>query len=170
MSITNLITLELPAGSQLGITKATALQIHQQLTDILGLGGSTSAVILGDDDPAWAKHSGEAGHDGPEWLHVEEADAGDFYGQLKGLGKLFFDTLLDHPGQQLSVEDIITITGGKLKSRFSIAGAINGLRLAHEASGRRYPFYWWSGSPSTRYAVKPSVAALFNKARGKQGG
>src|SRR5262249_39497928 len=46
------------------------------------------------------------------------------------------------------------------------------MRMAQTASGRRYPFYWWSsrnGSPTT-YAMKPSVAALFRQARLERAG
>lgn len=88
---------------------------------------------------------------------------------IQDKGKVFFDLVLDHPGQQLSVEDLVELSGGELKNSFSIAGAINGLRLPHEASDRRYPFYWWEGTPSTKYAVKPSVAALFNAVRARNG-
>ena len=44
------------------------------------------------------------------------------------------------------------------------AATENGLYRSHQASGRRYPFYWWEGRP-TRYAMKPSVAVLFRQAR-----
>ena len=46
----------------------------------------------------------------------------------------------------------------------SVAGALNGMRIPRERAGRRYPFYWWAGTPS-KYGMKSSVAALFAQAR-----
>ncbi|HEY9566112.1 MAG TPA: DUF6416 domain-containing protein [Nocardioides sp.] len=127
---------------------------------------TSDAAILDDNHPLWERHSGRSGQTGPEWS-AQDADLAEaFYAQLRGKGRLFFDLLLEVPGRQLTVDDLIAESGGAFTSSFSIAGAINGLRKPHEASGRRYPFYWWEGTPS-RYAVKPSVAALFNAARRK---
>ncbi|MGQ0831446.1 MAG: DUF6416 domain-containing protein [Microthrixaceae bacterium] len=127
---------------------------------------ATDALSLDDNHPLWERHSGRTGHTGPEWSSGDETLAEAFYALLSGKGKLFFDLLLEAPGQQLTVDDLIAASGGAFTSSLSIAGAINGLRKAHKASGRRNPFYWWAGTPS-RYAVKCSVADVFNAARAK---
>lgn len=160
------ITLDLSPGVTLVLDHAVAVQAHERLSAALDDQGLTVPLVLDDSHPAWDRHSGGSGHDGPEWRPKDQADAEAFYAHLRGKAKLFYDTLLDRPGRQLSVDDLVTLTNGELKNQFSVAGAINGLRLAYEASGRRYPFYWWEGTPS-RYAIKPSVAALFNAARAK---
>lgn len=160
------ITLALSPGVTLVLDHAVAVQAHDRLTAALQDPERSDPLVLADDHPSWSRHSGGTGHDGREWLPKDSADAEAFYAQLRGKAKLFFDSLLDRPGRQLSVDDLVAVTDGELKNQFSVAGAINGLRLAYEASGRRYPFYWWEGTPA-RYAVKPSVAALFNAARAK---
>jgi hypothetical protein len=157
------VTINLSPGVDLVLEDQQATRIKQQLAH---LGEPATRSVLDDEHPSWDRHSGGAGHDWPEWGTGDEALAEAFYGSLKGKAKLFLDLLLDSPGIQLDVDDLIAESRGTFSSSFSVAGAINGLRLPHGASGRRYPFYWWEGTPS-RYAVKPSVAALFNGARAK---
>jgi hypothetical protein len=162
-------TLTLSPGIDLVLEDIAAIRILEQLTEALGDPTRlSSSKVLDDTDGRWEAHSGGAGHDGPEWTERDLAEAEAFYAKLRGKGKLFFDLLLDRPGQQLSVDDLIAASGGEFTSSFSVAGAINGLRLPRKASGRRYPFYWWEGTP-TSYAVKVSVAAVFNAARTKAG-
>jgi hypothetical protein len=67
-------------------------------------------------------------------------------------------------GAQLDVNQIIELTGNTFTNSRSIGGSIDGMRLAHEVSGRRYPFYRWA-EESAQYAMKPSVADLFRRAR-----
>ena len=163
------VNVNLAHGVDLVLAETGVARLLEQLNQAV----ATSApgplgVVLDDDHPLWDRHSGGSGHEGPEWGTDDDNDAEAFYARLGGKAKVFFDLLLDQPGRQLTVDELIALSNGVFTSSFSIAGAINGLRLAYEASGRRYPFYWWEGNP-TRYAVKPSVADLFNAARAKMG-
>jgi hypothetical protein len=124
--------------------------------------------VLDNDHPLWERHSGGSGHEGVEWTLDDLTEAEAFYASVKGKAKDFLDILIDRPGQPLDVDEIVEIHPKVFKGSRSIAGALNGLRLAKEASGRRYPFYWWEGNPS-RYAMKPSVAEVFRQARRKLG-
>jgi hypothetical protein len=162
------ISLTLAPGIELRIDETAAGRLHEDLSEILGESVPAIGGVLPDDHPRWAAHSGGSGHDGPEWSDADAALAEAFYASVRGKAKIFFDALLDRPGRELTVDDIVAVSGGQLTSSFSVAGAINGLRLPHNESGRRYPFCWWAGTP-TSYAVKPSVAALFNAARAKGG-
>ncbi|WP_421119850.1 DUF6416 domain-containing protein [Aquihabitans daechungensis] len=160
-------TLNLSPGVDLVVEDVAAIRLLEQLTEALGDPARLpSSKVLDDTDGRWDAHSGGTGHEGPEWTERDLAEAEAFYAKLSGKGKLFFDLLLDRPGQQLSVDDLIAASAGEFTSSFSVAGAINGLSLPHKASGRRFPFYWWKGTP-TSYAVKVSVAAVFNAARAK---
>jgi hypothetical protein len=124
--------------------------------------------VLDDGHPLWDKHSGGSGHEGPEWTLADLAKAEAFYASLQGKAKAFIDLLIDRPGQVLDVDQILEILPNVFDGSRSVAGALSGLHLAKEASGRRYPFYWWQGNPS-RYAMKPSVAEVFRQARWKLG-
>lgn len=160
-------TVSIAPGVELHLDVTQAQRLLDQLQDVLG-DESTQLSVLDDDHPLWARHTGGPGHSGLEWSNSDRQLAHAFYAQVRGKGKIFFDLLLDQPGRQLAVDDLIAASDGAFPSSYSVAGAINGLRLAHEASGRRWPFYWWAGTP-TRYAVKPSVAQLFNAARSELG-
>jgi hypothetical protein len=123
---------------------------------------------LDDGHPLWHEHSGGSGHEGPQWTLADLAKAEAFYASLQGKAKAFMDLLIDRPGQVLDVDQIVGILPNVFHGSRSVAGALSGLHLAKEASGRRYPFYWWQGNPS-RYAMKPSVAEVFRQARWKLG-
>lgn len=159
------VTVTLGPGLDLTMEDVVAVRLLEQLRTVVN-DDVAAGVVLDDDHPLWERHSGGAGHAGREWNAQDEALAEAFYARVSGKARLFLDLLLDRPGRQLTVDEIIATSGGAFTSSFSVAGAINGLRLPHEASERRYPFCWWEGSPS-RYAVKGSVAALFNTARVK---
>src|SRR3954452_13392051 len=117
--------------------------------------------LLPDDHALWQQHSGGSGHEGPEWdLNDDLSRAQAFYSEVTGKAKIVFDLLIDHPGRPLSVTDIRAMTGDIFSNSYSVAGSIQGLYLPHEASERRYPFYWWKGRP-TQYGIKPQVAELF---------
>jgi hypothetical protein len=172
------IVITLSPAVTVQLTPPAAADLLRQLQ--AALPGSNAAPIdtargttqmLEDDHPLWDRHSGGSGHQGREWTLADLTEAEAFYASVKGKAKTkpLFDLLIDRPGQPLDTEEIIEILPGLFQSSRSIAGALNGLRLAKEASGRRYPFYWWAGNP-TRYAMKPSVAELFRQARRKLGG
>lgn len=166
------VRLPIGPGMELSLSQARAEELMMTLKSQLE-GSSTEAseshsrLVLPDDHPLWEQHSGLDGHRlHPEWdASVDLAIAEAFYRPIGGKAKVFFDLLIDHPGQQLTVNDFCRLTEGDVffGSR-SVAGAINGLNHPRQASGRRYPFYWWEGQP-TRYAMKPSVAELFRQAR-----
>jgi hypothetical protein len=166
------IVVSLVDGVELRMTAQSARRIQAQLADQLdGRPKPTEpaephGLVLSDDHPLWEQHTGLGGHrDHPEWVAESDlAAAQTFYGTVDGKAKVFLDILIDHPGLQLSVDDICARAGGVFTGSRSIAGAINGLRKSYESSGRRYPFYWWEGRPA-RYAMKESVAELFQQAR-----
>jgi hypothetical protein len=129
-------------------------------------------VKLKDDDPLWAQHDGGSGHrDDPDWNETDAPRASAFYATTKGRGKAFLDLMIDRPGELLDADWIASqIAGPSTDGRADrqiVARALRDLRAAQTASGRRYPFYWWSGrngSP-TQYAMKPTVAGLFRRVR-----
>lgn len=140
-------------------------QLQQQLDVPGGAPGDGAVRILDDAHPFWEVHSGSsAGYDDPEWSERDVRVAEAFYRSTKGKARVFLDLLIDHPGELLEPDTIIEARPDTFTSSYSVAGAINGLRLARDAAGRRFPFYWWQGPPA-RYAMKPSVAALFAAAR-----
>lgn len=160
------VRLDLGAGVSLELDPRTARRALDQLTGQLEATPPQDPTRLPDDHPIWGRSSGGAGHDGNPWTSADEALAETFYRAVSGKGRLFFDILLDRPGQLITSDEIVEASGGVLTSSRSVAGAIKGLYVAHKESDRTYPFNWWEGQP-TRYAVRPSVADLFNKARAK---
>lgn len=167
-----MITLDLAPDLALVVSPARAAGI---LTQLRGAGledtrdsapsSQQGRLVLDDSHPMWEQHTGLLGHDGPEWafpIDLRHAEA--FYRPVTGKARTFIDLLIDHPGALLSVDDICELADGVFTGPRSVAGSINGLLRPQEASGRRYPFYWWAGNP-TRYGMKPSVAALFDQAR-----
>jgi hypothetical protein len=128
--------------------------------------GPDARLILGDDHPMWQLHDGLSRHDGPDW-HSDDRSLAETQDRLPPLTAVFHKTLVDHPGQVLSVEDLAVLTDGKLSSSRVIAGALSGYVNWCERLDRRFPFYWWEGrnGGSTRYAMQPRVAELFRDAR-----
>ena len=170
------IVIALSPAVTVQLTPPAAADLLRQLQTALQDGNAApvdtargATQILDDDHPLWNRHSGGSGHQGPEWTLADLTEAEAFYASVKGKAKPLFDLMIDRPGQPLDVEEIIEILPDLLQNSRSIAGALNGLHLPKEASGRRYPFYWWAGNP-TRYAMKPSVAEVFRQARRKLGG
>jgi hypothetical protein len=177
-------------GSALGraIRDASWKATHVQLTDELvtfiyspqypdteNLGRDApehapNLLILDDEDPMWDQHAGLEGHRRkPEWTADDQQDVRTFYENVRGKGKIFLDILIDHPGHVLSVDELCALSKGNFTGSHSVAGAVSGLYRAYDSSEHRYPFYWWSGNPTT-YAMKPIVAALFDHARTLLGG
>lgn len=159
-------------GVGLLLTRADAASVAAQLADA-GIAAEAvrpdGALIIGDDHPMWALHSGGARHDAPDW---EPADAQLAQAQyrLPPLTAKFHRALVDHPGQLLSVEDLEHLTGGALRNSRAIAGALAGYVQWCKRLDRRFPFYWWEGrdGESTRYAMQPRVAVLFQAAASGQ--
>jgi uncharacterized protein DUF6416 len=172
----DLITVVVADGIELRLSVVQAHLVRDQINQ--GLRERASAhmpavpagLVLGDDHPLWEQHSGLGGHrDHPEWNpETDRFLAETFYQRIAGKAKVFLDVLIDHPARPLSVDDIRAEAGEVFSGPRSIAGALNGLRLPHETSGRRYPFSWWEGRP-TRYAMKERVAGLFRGARESAG-
>ncbi|WP_433870480.1 DUF6416 domain-containing protein [Saccharopolyspora sp. CA-218241] len=168
--MSEIVRLQIAPGMELSLSQARAEELmatlkHQVEGSAPEANASHGRIVLPDDHPLWEQHSGLDGHrDHPEWdAGADLAVAEAFYGQVGGKAKVFLDLLIDHPGQQLTVDDLCGLAKGEVFSgKHSVAGAINGLNHPRQASGRRYPFYWWTGS---RYAMKPSVAGLFRQAR-----
>jgi hypothetical protein len=160
----------------LELSRTSAAELHRLLGQALQLGdqqgnaGDRRGLFLPDDHPLWARHSGLIGHSGdPEWNSESDLQrAQTFYRPIAGKAKVLLDLLIDNGGYQLDVEQIIELTGSTFTNSRSIAGSINGMRKAQEVSGRRYPFYWWEGEPAL-YAMKYSVAELFQRARANLG-
>jgi hypothetical protein len=158
------VTLTLPL--------ATAIELQQLLSHALQQrdnsadASATRGLFLPDDHPLWDRHSGLVGHSRhPEWDAATDLPRAEtFYRPIAGKAKVLLDLFIDNGGYQLDVNQIIDLTSQTFANNKSIAGSINGMRLAHEVSGRRYPFYWWEGEPA-QYAMKPSVADLFRRAR-----
>jgi hypothetical protein len=165
------VTVDLAPGVQLVLDELAAPRLldalaHRFPTQEVAADPSRHAevLLLTEDHPLWEQHSGLAGHFGREWDSTDLAVAEAFYASIAGKAKVFLDALIERPGEALDVDQICRLEPDVFSGSRSIAGAINGLRRAYLASGRRYPFYWWEGNP-TRYAMKPSVAKLFAAAR-----
>jgi hypothetical protein len=166
------IVLTLSPAVTLRLTPVVADDLLQQLQAALPDGNPADTArgttpILGDDHPLWDRPSGH--HQGQEWTLADVTEAEAFYASITGKAKLYLDLLIDRPGQPVDVEEIMALLPGVFTGSRSIAGSLNGLRLATDASGRKSPFYWWAGNP-TRYAMKPSVAEVFRQARRNLGG
>lgn len=170
------VRLSIGPDMELSMSRTHAEQLVRNWSRQLGLRLNPAVIeldgvlVLPDDHPLWEHHTGLGGHrDHPEWDPESDlAAAQAFYQLIKDKAKIFFDLLIDHPGQQLNVEDIRRLTGDVFSGPHSIAGAISGLHRSYQVSGRRYPFYWWEGQP-TCYAMKPGVAKLFLQARDSVG-
>ncbi len=127
-------------------------------------------LIIGDDHPLWSMHSGGKRHEGQEW-EPGDVDLAQTQDQLPPLTSIFHRTLVDYPGQLLSVPELPRLTEGRLSSPRVIAGALSGYGKWCDQMNRRFPFEWWEnseGGPST-YAMRHRVAAVFRHARTLRG-
>ena len=126
--------------------------------------------VLPEDHPMW-DHASGGDRNAPDrqWTMNDLAEAAITLDGIKGKkAGVYFDLLLDNPGKLFRSEDIIAAAPKTFASAFAIAGSLNGFRKHTERAGRVYPFYWWEGDGHgvpTRYAIRPSVAAVFNSAR-----
>ncbi|MFZ4433311.1 MAG: DUF6416 domain-containing protein [Microthrixaceae bacterium] len=127
---------------------------------------TAAAFVLTEDDPRWSNHSGGAAHEVQDWSDGDLDAAVAFYRALPTKARVFVDLLIDHPGEQLTSKQMCALSNGVFDNDHQLAGSIKGLWKPAEAAQRRYPFTWWQDRP-TRYAMRPSVAALFAEARAR---
>ena len=121
---------------------------------------------LEDADPLWAGSSGGDGHVGQEWSDTDYGLAREFYSSLSANVRAILDVLMDLPGQRVSADWLAEQLGSGRRhdsvaaGRHAVAGSLSAVSEAHRESGRRLPFYWWSGADGepSLYAMKPSVA------------
>lgn len=118
----------------------------------------------------WDHASGGSRNEpGREWTMNDLAEAAITLDAVSGKkAGIFVELLLDHPGRLFTSDEIIAAAPDSFASPYAVAGSLNGFRKHVERAGRVYPFYWWEGGRRgvpTRYAVRPSVAAVFNAAR-----
>jgi len=143
---------------------ASGFHAHLDLTST-----SPDREKFGEDHVIWGRHTGGSGHYAqPEWRLGDDEVAEAYYAAVHGKAKVFFDLLIERPGQRLSTDDIRRLAPGVFGNDHAIAGSVKGLSKPQRACGRRYPFYWWQDRP-TRYSMKPSVAELFAGARARLG-
>jgi len=134
------------------------------------VGHSTEGSVLADDHVMWDHASGGNRNDASrQWTMNDIAEAAITLDAVKGKkAGVFFDLLLDHPGQLFTSADLVAAAPDVFASAYAVAGSLNGFRKHVDRAGRVYPFHWWEGDSEgtpTRYAVRPSVAAVFNAAR-----
>lgn len=83
-----------------------------------------------DADPLWYQHSGGDMRQGTEWGPSDRARAEAFYASLRGYTKLFFDLLMDHPGERIDADQITAYFAQhrhedhNIPNRLSIAGSL----------------------------------------------
>jgi hypothetical protein len=113
--------------------------------------------------------------EGTEWGRNDRERAQEFYASLRGYTKLFFDLLIDHPGERIDADQITAYfarhspKGNAVPNRLSVAGSLTPVWRKSRASGRPPPHDWWKGAhgAASLYAMKPIVARLFGDARMK---
>jgi hypothetical protein len=127
-------------------------------------------IVLEEDHVMWDHASGGSrSQPGRTWTMNDLAEAAITLEAIndKKAG-VFFGLLLDQPGRLFTSDEIIAAAPDTFASAYAVAGCLNGFRKHVERAGRVYPFHWWEGdaeSTPTRYAIRPSVAAVFNAAR-----
>jgi hypothetical protein len=125
-------------------------------------------VELDEHHVMWDHHSGGDRHGGDPWtLPGALDDASALLRHLPEMGAAFFELLLSQPGRLYTSQEIIDALP-MFRSPSAVAGSLNGFVKPLKANGRPFPFYWWEGADGkpTRYAVRPSVAAVFLAAGG----
>ena len=132
--------------------------------------GDDDAMVLAEHHPMWDHASGgDRNEQGRQWTIADLTEANLTLAGISGKKSgVFFDLLLAQPGRLFSVEDIMAAAPTVFASAYSIAGSFNGFRKHTDRAERVYPFHWWEGDTHgtpTLYAIRPSVAAVFNAAR-----
>ena len=164
------INVQLPGQLTLSLPRSLATALMAQLAQQLGTTGSdgaSTAVTYPDEHPVWTRTSSEYRPGFNDWEEASVADAEAFYLSVTtSKTRELLDLLIDHPGRQLTTDEIIVLAPETFVSNRAIAGSINGFRRPLEAAERNYPFHWWQGKgiPS-RYGMKSGVAATFSIAR-----
>jgi hypothetical protein len=95
--------------------------------------------MIGDDDPLWEQHSGLDLHRGTEWAQGDENFARQVCESASPNAWRILDLLIDHPGEQLSADDVAP-------------------SLAMDLPARRRPTPWSCGKPG-RYSHGPAGIA-----------
>ncbi|CAM5269060.1 DUF6416 domain-containing protein [Streptomyces tanashiensis] len=132
--------------------------------------GQELPFLLEDSAPAWARHSGGPGHDGPDWEATDLDRAVAYYEALSPTARMIFDHLRATPGRRVSCDELVRRFGlnpdGTKNNPHVVAGHMNTTGRARKESGRRYPFFWWAGKDGVgaTYAVRRSVAEIFESA------
>lgn len=125
-------------------------------------------VYLDDDHPKWTQHDGGPGHDGPEWAVGDHEVAQAYYQALSETAQEIFDYLRATPGRPVPCNEIVERFNlnpdGTKNNPHVVAGYMNTNGQARKASGKRFPFHWWKTDEGASYAVKPSVADVFDAA------
>jgi hypothetical protein len=165
------VRLDLGSSVQLLVSEPLARSLADQLQAALGPTPRATRMaerlgtFLPDDDPHWLSHSGLEGHrDFPEWTNDDVKLARAYYDSLSGKARVFFDVLIDHPGQRVSADQFVAFAPETFATRRSVASALTGLHGLTRKFNHRFPFEWWRGNP-TDYAMKSLVAELFRRAR-----
>lgn len=138
-----------------------------RLVELLPRPDVSGILSLPTEHRLWDLHSGGDGHRVmPDWNPSEDIEpARNFYEAVGGKAKIFLDILIDHPGRLFTVQEIRSLAGDTVfMNSHSLAGSLQGLTKPREESKLRFPFRWWEGPP-TRYAMRPDIAALFQRAR-----
>jgi hypothetical protein len=130
----------------------------------------TSDVVLDEHHVMWHHASGGSRDRADrQWTMGDLAEAAITLDAISSKkAGVFFDLLLGQPGRLFTSEEIMAAAPDTFASPYAVAGSLNGFRKHVERAGRVYPFHWWEGDTHgtlTRYAVRPSVAAVFDAAR-----
>lgn len=159
------ITVQLGQGSALQLSTHAAQQLLTQLRELLEPAQQSEPLeVLPEEHPMWEHHSGGFRHQRPRWTLDDLHEARLTLRNLSPKARVFFDIMLEEPGRLLTSTEIIDRAPDVFASASAIAGALNGFTSHADRADRPLPFYWWAGPPA-RYAVRPSVADVFIRAR-----
>lgn len=139
------------------------------LTLPTALPASADLLTLDEHHPMWDHASGgDRNHPDRQWKMTDITKAAiTLDGIAKNKAGVFFSILLEQPGRLFSTAEIIERAPATFKSAYAVAGCLNGFTRHCERTGKVYPFYWWEADEAlgTRYAIRPSTAAVFRSAQ-----
>jgi Family of unknown function (DUF6416) len=164
--------LPLGPGATLVLEAAAVVRVRAELAALESKAAKTPVPgppLLLEEHPMWEHHSGGKNHHGrPQWREGDSSYAAALLMDLSGKARVFFELLLDRPGQLLDTHQLLRLAPGTFGSAKAIAGCLNGFVNPCRRFDRRFPFYWWDRFDGpTSYAVRPSVARVFNVARSR---